>query len=212
MAAIAAQRRPLGALGRMSLVAGLHVAVLFVIARSLGIGAPTEVPPPPDITIFKDTPRPPEEPPPIPEPNVNVTQQSVVLPLVPIDDLVFEPQDVITGPPPDMPYVEDPPPVTPPQAKLVGVRQDPRHPLSKPEYSPRMIREGNQGTIEVEVFVQPNGRVADARVVKSTGFAELDLAAIAEAKRNWKLLPATRDGVPIAQWHRLRVTFKLNER
>jgi protein TonB len=75
-----------------------------------------------------------------------------------------------------------------------------------------MIREGNQGTIEVEVFVQPDGRVADARVLKSTGYAELDLAAIAEAKRNWRLIPATQDGKPIAQWHRLRVTFKLNER
>ena len=74
-----------------------------------------------------------------------------------------------------------------------------------------MIREGNQGTIEIEVYVLPNGRVGDARVAKSTGFAELDLAAIAEAKRNWRLLPATRDGTPIAQWHRLRVTFKLNE-
>lgn len=212
MAAVAAQRRPLGALGRMSLVAGLHVAVLFVIARSLGIGATKIEPPPPIDARVIDQPRPPDEPPPIPEPNVNVTQQSVVLPLVPIDDMAFEPQDVITGPPPDAVFDNDPPPVTPQQPKIVAVRQDPRHPLSKPEYSPRMIREGNQGTIEVEVFVQPNGRVADARVVKSTGFAELDLAAIAEAKRNWKLLPATRDGVPIAQWHRLRVTFKLNER
>jgi len=210
MAAVAAQRRPLGALGRMGLVAGLHVAVLFVIARSLGIGESIKPPPPIETNIYEEK-RPPEVVPPIPEPDVTTTQQSVVLPMVPIDDLAFEPQDVITGPPPELPYLEDPPPVAPP-VKIVGVRQDPRHPLSKPEYSARMIREGNQGTIEVEVFVQPNGRVADARVVKSTGFAELDLAAIAEAKRNWKLLPATRDGVPIAQWHRLRVTFKLNER
>src|SRR4051812_47384221 len=40
MAAVAAQTRPLGALGRMSLVAAIHVAVLFAIARSLGIGGP----------------------------------------------------------------------------------------------------------------------------------------------------------------------------
>ncbi len=30
-----------------------------------------------------------------------------------------------------------------------------------------------------------------------------------EAKRNWRLIPATRDGVPIAQWYKVRVTFKL---
>jgi protein TonB len=193
----------------MSLVAAIHVAVLFAIARSLGIGGPP-IEERMEATI-EDVARPPIDTPP-PPPVPVFTNQSVVLPEIPLDNLAFEPQDVITGPPPDVPYVEDPPVVPPAQPQIVGVRQDPRHPLSKPEYSPRMIREGNQGTIEVEVFVQPNGRVADARVVKSTGFAELDLAAIAEAKRNWRLLPATRDGVPIAQWHRLRVTFKLNER
>jgi protein TonB len=193
----------------MGLVAGLHVAVLFVIARSLGIGAPVEVPPPLVTEIYKET-RPPEEPPRIPEPDVTTTRHILVLPDPDFQQMVFE-QDVLTGPTPDAVFDDDPPPVAP-QPKLVGVRQDPRHPLSKPEYSPRMIREGNQGTIEVEVYVLPNGRVADARVAKSTGFAELDLAAIAEAKRNWRLLPATRNGEPIAQWHRLRVTFKLNER
>ena len=192
----------------MSLVAAIHVAVLFAIAKSLGIGsAPVEER---MTATIEETERPPVDLPPPPPEFVPTTNQSVVLPVVPLD-LQFEPVDVITGPPPEVPFVEDPPPVTP-QPQIVGVRPDPRHPLSKPEYSARMIREGNQGTIEVEVFVQPNGRVADARVVKSTGFAELDLAAIAEAKRNWKLLPATRDGVPIAQWHRLRVTFRLNER
>ena len=193
------------------MVAGLHVAVLFVIARSLGIGV-VEVKPPPDIdTRFIDQPRPPEEPPRIPEPEIT-PHETQIYPPPEAPPFAFESEAIPEAPPEGIFGDDDPPPVTPPQPKMVGVRPDPRHPLSKPEYSARMIREGNQGTIEVEVFVQPDGRVADARVVKSTGYAELDLAAIAEAKRNWKLLPATRDGVPIAQWHRLRVTFKLNER
>ena len=208
MAAVAAQRRPLGALGRMSLVAGLHVAVLFVIARSLGIGAPTEVPPPLITEIYKEV-RPPEDRPRLPEPDLKPTRDSFVIPDPDLARLEFE-TETLTGPPPDAVFDDDPPPAMP-QPQIVGVRQDPRRPLSKPQYSARMIREGNQGTIDIEVFVQPDGRVADARVVKSTGFDELDLAAIAEAKRNWRLLPATRDGVPIAQWHRLRVTFRLNE-
>jgi TonB family protein len=53
--------------------------------------------------------------------------------------------------------------------------------------------------------------VGDARIIKSTGYDELDRAALTEAKRNWRLLPATRDGVAIPAWHRLRVTFKLND-
>jgi protein TonB len=201
--------RPLGALGRMSLVAAIHAAVLLAIMRSLGIGSAPAAPPDDLITeIYKETPR--DELPPPPTVPV-VRNDTVVLPDVPIDTLQYESQDVITTLPPD--YVEPPPGGSAVvQPEIIGVRPDPRNPLSKPPYSARMIREGNQGTIEIEVYVQPNGRVSDARVAKSTGFEELDLAAMAEAKRNWRLLPATRDGVPVAQWHRLRVTFKLNER
>ena len=210
MAAVAARVRPLGALGRMSLVAAIHVAVLFAIARSLGIGTKTEEPPPLITDIYKET-RPPEDRPRIPEPDIALSRTSLVLPDPDLARLDFE-SDALEELPPQGAFDDDPPTgsaVVQPQ--IIGVRQDPRNPLTKPQYSPRMIREGNQGTIDIEVYVQPNGRVADARVVKSTGFEELDLAALAEAKRSWRLLPATRDGVPIAQWHRLRVTFKLNE-
>ncbi len=192
----------------MSLVAAIHVAVLFAIARSLGIGS-VPVDERMEATIEKVE-RPPEELPPPPEVPI-VRNDSVVLPEVPLDNLQYEPQDVITAPPAE--YVEPPPSTGSAvvQPEIIAVRQDPRRPLSKPQYSARMIREGNQGTIDIEVYVMPNGRVGDARVVKSTGFEELDLAALAEAKRNWRLLPAMRDGVAVAQWHRLRVTFKLNE-
>src|SRR5690349_6940989 len=130
MAAVAAQRRPLGALGRMSLVAVIHVAVLFAIAKSLGIGsAPVEER---MTATIEEAERPPVELPPPPPEFIPTTTQSVVLPDIPTD-IPYESTDVIT-PPPDVPFVEDPPPVAPPQAQVVGVRPDPRHPLSKPEY------------------------------------------------------------------------------
>lgn len=200
--------RPLGALGRMGLVAAIHVAVLFAIMKSLGIGTPMV-----ESTIegrFIDDPGPPLEPPPRPITPV-VTNRGVVLPEIPTT-LEFEQEDVITGPK----VIDDFDPSrtggsAEPQPQIVAVRQDPRNPLSRPPYSARMIREGNQGNIDLEIYVLANGRVGDARVIKSTGFEELDRAALAEAKRNWRLLPATRDGVAIPQWHRLRVTFKLNQ-
>ena len=155
--------------------------------------------------------RPPDDPVPPPPDFPVVTSRSVVLPEVPVDTLQFEPLDTISELPPEVDFTERTAGDNMPQPVIEGVRQDPRYPLSRPSYSARMIREGTQGTIDLEVYVQPNGRVADARVVKSTGFEELDRAALAEAKRNWRLLPAKRDGVAIAQWHRLRVTFKLNQ-
>jgi len=201
--------RPLGALGRMGLVAAIHAAVLLAIMRSLGIGIAPAAPPEDLVTeIYKEV-RPPEVTPPPPEPDVRLPRESQVLPPPDLQQVVFE-QDVIELPP-EIDFTERPPTGDNiPQPVIERVRQDPRYPLTKPQYSARMIREGNQGNIDIEVYVLPNGRVGDARVVKSTGFEELDLAALAEAKRNWRLIPATRDGVAIAQWHRLRVTFKLN--
>jgi protein TonB len=125
--------------------------------------------------------------------------------------LDFERDETITGPPADLTerripdHTDDVPPV------IVPVRQDPRYPLSQPPYPPSDVRAGNAGTAQIEVYVLPNGRVGDARVVKSTGFDSLDRSALEEAKRKWRLTPATRDGVPIAQWHRLQVTFKVTE-
>ena len=44
---------------------------------------------------------------------------------------------------------------------------------------------------------------------RSSGFERLDQSAIDEAKRSWRLVPATKAGVPFAQWYKVRVTFKL---
>jgi protein TonB len=95
---------------------------------------------------------------------------------------------------------------------LVGVRPDTRHPLTQPMYPAIDVRQGNEGSVELEIYVLPNGRVGDARVLKSTGSATLDQSAIEEAKRRWRMAPATQDGVPVAQWHRLRVVFNLRDR
>ena len=92
---------------------------------------------------------------------------------------------------------------------IVSVRADPRHPLTQPMYPPTDQRLGNQGSVDIEIYVLPNGRVGDARVLRSSGFERLDQSALDEARRRWRMLPATRDGEPVAQWHSLRVVFKL---
>jgi protein TonB len=183
--------------------------VLFVIARSLGIGtkAPEEVP---LEGTFIDEPQHIDDPPPPPDDRTLIHRDTIVTPVDPPPPLAFE-EETITGPPP----VEGP--ITPPTGEtfqgpvLVGVRPDARYPLTQPVYPAQLIREGKTGSADVEVYVLPTGRVGDARIVRSSGFESLDQSTLTEAKRKWRLLPATRDGVPIAQWHRLRVTFKLNQ-
>jgi protein TonB len=209
MSARTAERRPLGALGRMSVVAAMHVAVFYVIASSMGlVHAPAEEPP--IIATIDEKPRVPVElPPPNPDPHLTRYDNNIDPPIAPIP----------TDPPVDV-ISQDPPLPTGhtgtetgsalPQPHFDNARLDPRHPLSQPPYNSADIREGNEGSADVEVYVLPTGRVGDVRIVKSSGFPRLDQATVDEAKRKWRLMPAMRDGEAVPQWYRLRVIFKLN--
>lgn len=203
-----AEKRPLVALGRMGMVAGLHVAALYVIAASLGI-MPKIAVDPPVITLAPTDPVPPDPAPSVPEPERYTPDLYVPTPVATIDPVDIQDQ-IITQRNDDPPVIDITPPV--PQSTLVAVRQDSRYPLSQPTYPARDIREGNEGTVELEIYVLPTGRIGDARVLRSAGSPSLDQSAIEEAKRKWRMLPATRDGEPYAQWHRLKVTFNLKNR
>src|SRR5262245_44923098 len=85
--AIAVERRPLGALGRMGMVAALHVAALYVIARSAGLVS-VEVKTPPIVASVIETPKSKDPPPPKPD-YVPERNESVVLPQ-PVIDLPFD--------------------------------------------------------------------------------------------------------------------------
>jgi protein TonB len=191
----------------MSVVAALHVGALYLIASSLGLVPSIK----PTLTegVIIDERQPPEEPMPSTDP-VLEPRDSLVLPEEP-PLLQYEQENLITELPPEIiERQEQTGGSAVVQPLIVGVQVDSRHPLSQPPYPPAEIRAGNTGTADIEIYVLPSGRVGDARIVKSTGFPALDQSALDEAKRKWRLTPATRDGVPFAQWHRLRVTFKLN--
>ena len=208
MAAATQEKRSFGALGRMGIVAGMHVAVIFIIARSLGL-VPTALETKTEAVIIDET-APPDDPPPRVEPTFEQHSEAVVLPAPEVPISQDDPAtDAITA---ELRPVDEILPThgsTAVVPTIVNARQDPRHPLSQPPYNSIDVRNGNEGSADVEVYVLPNGRIGDARIVRSTGFERLDRSTIEEAKRNWRLVPATRDGEPIAQWYRLRVVFKL---
>lgn len=204
-----ASRNHWGALGRMGIVAGMHVAVAFVIAGALVIKNEMTLPPEIETTIIDEPPQPVDTLP-IPEPRLQPMDLTVPPPEVP----PFA-QDTVD--PPIMAQVLPPKPVVDPVGSaepvpvIQDVRQDPRRPLTQPYYPPSEIRAGNEGNADLEVYVLPNGRIGDVRIIRSTGHPRLDQSAIDEAKKTWRLIPATRDGVAIAQWHRLRVVFQLKK-
>jgi protein TonB len=88
-------------------------------------------------------------------------------------------------------------------------RSDPRHPLTQPAYPAQSRRLGEEGSVQLLVFVLPNGRVSEATVAVSSGYSRLDEAAVREALRSWRLLPNTVDGIATGSWNRIGITFRL---
>lgn len=106
-----------------------------------------------------------------------------------------------------------PPPPPPPTAAPTEPRQDPRRPITQPEYPATSVRLGEEGAVILKFMVQPNGRVdgETISVIESSGSERLDKAAIAEARKAWKFIPGTKDGKPVAVWHQFRVVFELKK-
>ena len=112
---------------------------------------------------------------------------------------------------------EDPPPVREvireaPGAGPVIVQPqgDPRYPFTEPEYPTPDIRMGHEGTVWLSIEILPNGRVGAVRVDQTSGFARLDESAVREA-RKWRMKPGMQDGIAIAMWKRVPVTFRLKD-
>jgi serine/threonine-protein kinase len=77
-----------------------------------------------------------------------------------------------------------------------------------PTYPAEAHAAGTEGTVEVELTIGPDGRVADARVTRSV--RGLDEAAVA-ATRQWEFAPPRRNGEAVSLIYPVSVPFKLPE-
>ncbi len=77
-----------------------------------------------------------------------------------------------------------------------------------PRYPPLAIRLGHQGVVSVTFTITTDGTVRDPQVSASSGFAELDAAALCTVAR-WRYAPVLKDGQPVETSLTKNVTFKL---
>jgi len=75
-------------------------------------------------------------------------------------------------------------------------------------YPPLAIRERHQGTVILLTLVNEKGMPAQILIQRSSGFRELDRAAVAAAKQ-WVYRPETADGVPRKSYARTPINFFL---
>ncbi len=85
---------------------------------------------------------------------------------------------------------------------------DPAFPHTLNAYPHIAILNRQQGTVVVRLLVLSNGEVGDVNVVKSSGYPQLDAAALVEAG-NWHYLPAVRHGAPVSAEIDVAIRFKL---
>jgi protein TonB len=78
----------------------------------------------------------------------------------------------------------------------------------QPPYPDSAQQNGEQGTIAIDVLVRASGRPSRVRVVQSSGFPDLDDAAL-EGVLNWRFVPATRGGDAVKDWTTVKVVYQL---
>ena len=79
----------------------------------------------------------------------------------------------------------------------------------KAEYPKASLMNEEQGTVSMMFLVKPDGSVADSKVEKTSGFKNLDKAAI-KAISACKFKPGSKDGAPAETWTKVDYAWKLD--
>ena len=98
-------------------------------------------------------------------------------------------------------------PVTAPRQARLDAPPRPKRNI-RPDYPKGARQRGEQGDVVLEIRVNAEGSVDDVKVAISSGFAELDEAAVRAAK-SAKFSPARSGHDPVASTARLKLSFKL---
>ena len=75
-------------------------------------------------------------------------------------------------------------------------------------YPPLAERLGQQGDVMLRVLVLPTGQVGDVRLVRSSGYTQLDAAALVGVG-SWYYIPAVKDHHPVGTWMLVSVRFRI---
>ncbi len=189
--------------GPLTAVIGIHVAIIYLLAVSMGVvDAPTFVQP--IEAVF------------IPEP----TQPEPEMPQVKPD--LAELAEPTEQPPPEIQFDEV---VVPPAENAMpasnnavgateAVGQTSRELKTstriEPTYPPASRRASEEGTVRLKVLVDESGRPKDVQVAQSSGFSRLDDAG-KQAVRRWKFVPATDGSKAISVWTQVSISFRLTD-
>jgi protein TonB len=79
----------------------------------------------------------------------------------------------------------------------------------KAEYPKASLMNEEQGTVTMSFLVNPDGSVAESKLDKTSGFKNLDKAALKSISA-CKFKPGTKDGAPAQTWAKVDYAWKLD--
>ncbi|MEX0451662.1 energy transducer TonB [Spiribacter sp. 218] len=77
-----------------------------------------------------------------------------------------------------------------------------------PPYPPEAYFDQLSGTVLLRVLVNTEGGVAEVQIKQSSGHSILDESALTTV-RDWTFRPARDEGVAVAQWVEIPISFEL---
>jgi protein TonB len=78
----------------------------------------------------------------------------------------------------------------------------------KAEYPKASLMNEEEGAVSLSFLVSADGRVVDSKVDKTSGFKNLDKAAV-KSLSACKFKPGTKDGAPAQTWTKVDYVWKL---
>jgi len=186
-------------------VALLHIAVVYILLTALDI-IPGPIAPVPVVhfRVVQQNPATTHPMPPVRAPGVLTHPQQLAMPSQPTFDVLDEP----TTPPKtdngNSGMIGGIPGVTRPPLPIVETH-------TVPPYPPLSLRFAHEGSVRLRIIIDERGRVVSAEILKSTGFAELDAAAVTWVQREWRYLPAIQDGRASRASTNIVVAFRLDQ-
>lgn len=186
-------------------VVALHVGLIYALANGLGESVVEAVAPPIVLDLIEETVTPPEPPPPPPPPEL----------APPPEAFVPAPEIAVDLPPPPaestaISNTQSETRTTPPPQIGDGLVVDPTFAGRKPPYPAASKRLGEEGRTTLQVYVVfATGKVTEASVAKSSGYARLDKAAVDYALNTLRFKAV--EGKPAGTWTTYVVNWKIEE-
>jgi periplasmic protein TonB len=191
----------------VGLVAALHVLVIYALLIGIHV-----VPNPVGDGPIHFRPLPPSAPTshpplPVPSPGPLLHPPRPTPPTAPIITIEQPPPGPTIGGGNNLPVAGGSFPVPGPTLAARGIAET--HTI--PPYPMLGIRLGHEGTVRLAISLDEGGNVVSAQVERSSGYQELDAAAVMWVRSHWRYQPAMRDGQRIPATVPAMVTFRLDQ-